>query len=290
MAPPSPFRRWLPTLLLAASLMALPVAAEEAAPAGEDKAGVFFNEHLGQVLPGDVVLRDEEGNPVRLDALVDKPTILNFVYFDCPGVCTPLLNEVADILGKTDLDPRTDPFQILTVSFEPRDTPEVASEKRANYLAMLSRPLPKECWRFMTGDAADLARLTQAAGFSYKKAGFEYVHPGGLILLSPDRTIVRYLYGTQFLPFDFKMGIAEAAKGHVLPTTARLLTICFSYDPEGRTYVFNTMRVVGSSMLLTVGLFAGFLVATQKRGNRGLGRRARRENANNASTQNREDA
>jgi len=256
-------------------------------------SGVFFDEHLGQVLPGDVVLRDENGQDVRLDQLVDKPTILTFVYFDCPGVCTPLLNEVADILGKTDLDPRVEPFQILTVSFEPRDTPAVAAEKRANYLAQLSRPLPSETWRFMTGDAAQLARLTKAAGFSYQKAGFEYTHPGGLILLAPDRTIVRYLYGAKFLPFDFKMGIAEAAKGHVLPTTARLLTICFSYDPEGRTYVFNTMKVVGSSMLLTVGLFAGFLVATQKRGSTGLGRRAHGQPKNDTtstSTQAREDA
>lgn len=289
MAPSPPFRRWVPIVLVVASLAAFPARAAQPA-AEEDKAGVFFDEHLGQVLPGDVLLRDEAGNPVRLDSLVDKPTILNFVYFDCPGVCTPLLNEVADILGKTDLDPRKEPFQILTVSFEPRDTPEVASEKRANYLAMLSRPLPQESWRFLTGDAEPLARLTKAAGFSYKKAGFEYVHPGGLILLAPDRTIVRYLYGTKFLPFDFKMGIAEAAKGHVLPTTARLLTICFSYDPEGRTYVFNTMRVVGSSMLLTVGLFAGFLAVTQKRGSRGLGRKARQDNAATTSTQNREDA
>jgi len=264
-------------------------AAEEEVAA----SGVFFDEHLGQVLPGDVVLRDENGQDVRLDQLVDKPTILTFVYFDCPGVCTPLLNEVADILGKTDLDPRVEPFQILTVSFEPRDTPAVAAEKRANYLAQLSRPLPSETWRFMTGDAAQLARLTKAAGFSYQKAGFEYTHPGGLILLAPDRTIVRYLYGAKFLPFDFKMGIAEAAKGHVLPTTARLLTICFSYDPEGRTYVFNTMKVVGSSMLLTVGLFAGFLVATQKRGSTGLGRRAHGQPKNDTtstSTQAREDA
>ncbi len=177
--------------------------------------------------------------------LVDRPTILNFVYFDCPGVCTPLLNEVADVLGKSDLDPRREPFQLLTVSFEPRDTPQVAAEKRANYLALLSRPLPPETWRFLTGDAEELRRLTAAAGFSYKKAGFEYIHPGGLILLSSERQIVRYLYGTEFLPFDFKMGVLEAAKGTVLPTTARLLTICFSYDPQGRTYVFNLLKVVG---------------------------------------------
>jgi protein SCO1/2 len=276
---PTRSRGRLPAALLGLCLVLWPVAgslaragAGEATESGAGE-GVFFDEQLGGVLPGDIELVDEAGRPVRLAELVDRPTILTFVYFDCPGICTPLLNEIADVLGKTDLDPRQQPFQLLTVSFEPRDTPAVAAEKRANYLAQLSRPLPPETWRFLTGEAGQLQRLTKAAGFSYKKAGFEYVHPGGLVLLSPERKIVRYLYGTEFLPFDLKMGVMEAAKGTVLPTTARLLTICFSYDPQGRTYVFSTMKVVGSSMLLTVGLFAGFLAATGHRGRRGLGRR-----------------
>lgn len=260
-------RLLLPVLLAAARLSAAP-AVSDSALAG----GAFFDEHLGSRLPGDIELRDESGAPVKLEQLLDKPTILNFVYYECPGICTPLLNEIADVLGKSDLDPRREPFQVITVSFEPGDTPQLAAEKRANYLALLSRPLPPETWRFLTGDAAQLQRLTRAAGFSYKRVGMEYVHPGGLLLLSPDRTIVRYLYGTEFLPFDFKMGVLEAAKGTVLPTTARLLTICFSYDPQGRTYVFNILKVVGSVMVLTVAFFGGWLALTARRGKQGLGR------------------
>lgn len=260
-------RSLLALLLLAAP--ALP-AADETPPA--EAAAVQFDEHLGETLPAEIILRDEAGQPVRLGDLLDRPTLLNFVYFDCPGVCTPLLNEIADVLGKTDLDPRSQPFQLLTVSFEPRDTPRIAAEKRANYLALLSRPLPPATWRFLTGDAEQLARLTRAAGFRYKKVGFEYVHPGGLILLAPGGKIVRYLYGTEFLPFDFKMGVLEAAKGTVLPTTARLLTICFSYDPQGRTYVFNLLKVVGGAMLSVVGCFGLYLLLTARRGKAGLGR------------------
>jgi protein SCO1 len=258
---------------LCAGLLAAPATLAASAAKQAPAEGVFFDEHLGEVLPGDIVLRDEAGQAVRLDALVDRPTILNFVYFDCPGVCTPLLNEIADVLGKTDLDPRVQPFQILTVSFEPRDSPQVAAEKRANYLALLSRPLPPETWRFLTGDAAQLARLTAAAGFSYKKVGFEYVHPGGLLLVTPDRRIARYLYGVEFLPFDFKMGVLEAAKGTILPTTARLLTICFSYDPQGRTYVFNILKVVGAVVVVTIAFFGGWLALTARRGREGLGRK-----------------
>ena len=265
-------RLLLPVLLAAARLSAAP-AAPDSALAG----GAFFDEHLGSRLPGDIELRDESGAPVKLEQLLDKPTILNFVYYECPGICTPLLNEIADVLGKSDLDPRREPFQVITVSFEPGDTPQLAAEKRANYLALLSRPLPPETWRFLTGDAAQLQRLTRAAGFSYKRVGMEYVHPGGLLLLSPDRTIVRYLYGTEFLPFDFKMGVLEAAKGTVLPTTARLLTICFSYDPQGRTYVFNILKVVGSVMVLTVAFFGGWLALTARRCKAGLGRRRKEE-------------
>jgi protein SCO1 len=248
---------------LALLLLVGPVLAQSAEA---DTSGLFFDEQLGQILPGDIVLRDEGGLARPLSEWIDKPTILSLVYFDCPGICTPLLNEVTDVLGKTDLDPRITPFQLLTVSFEPRDTPAMAAEKRQNYLRQLSRPFPPESWRFLTGEAGDLQRLQEAVGFRAKKVGFDYIHPGGLILLTPERKVSRYLYGIQFLPFDFKMGVIEAARGEVRPTTARLLRFCFSYDPEGRTYVFNTMRVVGSTMLLTLGLFGGFLaISTQRR-------------------------
>lgn len=220
---------------------------------------VAFEEHLGDILPGDIVLRDENGREVILADFIDKPTILNFVYFECPGICTPLLNEIADILGKSHLDPAKQPFQLLTVSFEPKDSPEMARVKRKNYLELVGRPLPEDTWRFFTGDAENIARFTEAAGFRYMRAGVEYTHPGGILFVSPERKIVRYFYGLEFLPFDFQMGVVEAAKGNVIPTTARLLQFCFSYDPEGRTYAFNLARVVGSVMVFSVLVFMLFL-------------------------------
>jgi protein SCO1/2 len=246
-------------------LMLLCLALFSPLRAEEEPEGLFFDEQLGSILPGDIVLVDEEGVSRSLEELLDKPTLLSMVYFECPGICTPLLNEVTDVLGKTDLDPAEQPFQLLTVSFEPSDTPEVAAQKRDNYFAQLSRPFPRENWRFLTGDAENIRRLTESIGFKYKKVGFEYVHPGGLVILSQERKISRYLYGTEFLPFDFKMGVIEASKGKVLPTTARLLEYCFSYDPAGRTYVFSTMKVVGTTMLSTVGFFGAFLFITTRR-------------------------
>ncbi len=242
------------------ALAALLCLAAPAARAQESATAVDFEEHLGSIVPGDITLIDEDGNPVQVADLVDRPTILNFVYFECPGICTPLLTEIADVLGKSNLDPAKQPFRILSVSFNPDDNYKTATEKRETYLSQLSRPLPADTWRFLTGDKDQIERLTGAAGFHYKRVGTQYVHPGGLVLLAPDRKVVRYLYGTEYLPFDFQMGIYEAAQGKVEPTTARLLNFCFSYDPEGRTYVFNLAKVVATVMITSVVFFLIFLV------------------------------
>ena len=243
-------------------LLAVPAAAQL------NEEVVEFTEHLGEYVPGDIVLRDENGESVVLSDFVDRPTIVSMVYFECPGICTPLLNEVADILGKSNLDPDKQPFQLLSVSFEPKDTPAMARVKQENYLKLVGRELPENTWRFFTADQENIDKMTSALGFAYKRAGKEYTHPGGLVILSPDRKIVRYMYGLQFLPFDFQMGVYEASTGTVRPTTARLLNFCFSYDPVGRTYVFNLARVIGTVMIISIVFFIGFLVFTT-RGKRG---------------------
>ena len=232
----------------------------------EEPAVIEFTEHLGEFIPNDISLIDENGNAVLFDDLIDKPTILMFVYYECPGICTPLLTEVADVLGKANIDQDKTPFQLVTVSFDVRDKSEVASQKRQNYLKQINRPFPAESWRFFTGDQKNIDKLTNAAGFRYQRAGADFTHPGGLILLSPDKKIVRYLYGIEFLPFEFKMGIMEASQGKVSPTTAKLLRYCFSYDPIGRTYAFNIARVTATVMITSVAFFGVFLVfVTRKR-------------------------
>jgi protein SCO1/2 len=243
---------WIMAGLLA--LIALPAVAQL------NEVAVEFDEHLGEIVPADITLIDETGRNVVFGDLVDKPTLMMMVYFECPGICTPLLNEVADILGKSRLDPAKQPFQLIAVSFEPKDTPAMARTKQENYLKLVGRPLPPETWRFYTADQANIDRLTGALGFKYKRAGKEFTHPGGISILSPERKIVRYLYGLEFLPFDFEMGVYEAASGTVRPTTARLLKFCFSYDPEGRTYVFNLARVIGVVMITSILFFIAFLI------------------------------
>jgi protein SCO1/2 len=226
---------------------------------------VGIEEKLGQTIPLDAEFYDESGNLVALRSLVHKPTILTFVYFSCPGICTPLLTEVSRIVEKMDLEPGKD-YQIITISFDHRDTPELAADKKENYLSSIARPVSPEAWRWLTGDSVTIRKVTGGAGFYYKRAGNDWIHTGTLIILSPEGKVTRYIYGIKYLPFDVKMAIYEASNGTVSPTIAKILTFCYSYDPEGRRYTFNVLQVSMVVILLLVGIFVlVFIVIPRKK-------------------------
>ena len=221
---------------------------------------VGIDEKLGEQIPLDLRLVDETGQSVSLRQLIDKPTVLTLNYFRCPGICTPMLTNLAATLNKIiDLEPGRD-FQVLTVSFDSRDTSQIAAGKRENYLKLLKRPFPPAAWRFLTGDDASTRTLADAVGFELKKQGEDYMHPGAVVVLSPEGRVTRYLYGITFLPSDLQMAVGEAAKGLVRPTISKALAFCYSYDPEGRTYVFNITRLAGSIFVVAAGVFVAVLV------------------------------
>jgi protein SCO1/2 len=248
--------------ILLAALM--PVAAFAKAPAPEQKSDIGVDEKLGQSVPLDLMLIDEEGNRVSLRSLIDhKPSILTLNYFRCTSLCTPLLNGVAEMLQKTDMTPGKD-FQVLTVSFDPRDDAELAQHKKENYIKQLGPAFPKTAWRFLTGDPVSTKRLADSVGFRFAKRDDSYVHPGAIMVLSPEGQVSRYLYGITFLPFDVKMAVNEAAQGRTGPTVARLLRFCFSYDPAGRRYSLSITRVAaGFTVLLALGF--GVTMAIRRR-------------------------
>ncbi|MCA9786119.1 MAG: SCO family protein [Calditrichaeota bacterium] len=241
-------------------LLCLPLMAWSQNSIGDPADEIAFVEHLGGHVPGSVEFIDENGQPVRLDSLIHKPTILMMVYYTCPGICTPLLNEVAAVIGRTSLIPGDD-YMLLAVSFDPTDTPELARQKQANYISSVDRQnFRPEHWRFLTGSQEAITALSDSVGFRYKETGGEFIHAGGLIVLAPDGKIVRYLYGTDFLPFDFRMALVEARSGKIMPSISRVLAYCFSYDPESRTYVFALFKVFGIVMLFFIAGLAIFLV------------------------------
>lgn len=229
-------------------------------------AEVGIDEKLGQTVPLDIVLRDEGGKDVTLRSLLTKPTVLTLNYFQCAGICTPQLMAVVDVADRTGARPGTD-FQLLTVSFDDRDTPAVAAEKRANYLREITRPFPREAWRFITGDAAATRRLADAVGFKFMRVGEDFVHAAALIVLSPEGKITRYMYGVTYLPVDLEMAVQEAARGEARPTINKFLSICFSYDPAGRRYVLNVTSVAAIVTILAASVFGIVLIRGGRRRN-----------------------
>jgi len=225
---------------------------------------VGIDEKLGQVIPLDLVLRDEDGKSVTLGSLIDRPTILTLNYFRCAGICSPQLNGVADTINRTDAQIGKH-FRVLTVSFDERDTPEIAARKRSNYLQEVKRPIAPTDWRFLTGDAITTKKLADAVGFKFKAVGADFVHPGALMFLSPKGKVTRYMYGVTYVPADWEMAVQEASRGEVQPTINKWLKFCFSYDPAGRKYALNVTRVAGTFILGSAMALAIVLIAKGQR-------------------------
>lgn len=205
-------------------------------------------EKLDDYVPDDAMFTDENGNLVNFKSLVDKPTILTLVYYTCPGICSPLLDGVAEVISRTEMTLGKD-FQVLTVSFNPKETYHLAKSKKKNYLSQVKKQIDTTQWKWFVGDSINIYKLTNSVGFRYKREGNDFIHAAAIMVLSPDGKITRYLYGTYFLPFDLKMAVSEAARGQSGPTINKILNYCFSYDPDGKKYVFNITKVAATVIL-----------------------------------------
>ncbi len=221
-----------------------------AMPANDPEIGIV--EHLDTTLsPGIMVIR-ESGDTVSLLSLIDKPTILNLVYYRCPGICSPIMNSLAEVVDKMDMVIGKD-YQILTVSFDAREDRELGLKKKQNYMNMVKKEIDPAGWQFMTADSLDIANLCNTVGFRYKIVGNDFLHPGMIAVFSPRGKLTRYLFGTYYLPFEVNLALAEANKGLSGPTINRVLQFCYTYDPQGRQYVLNVTKVSGI-VILAIGL------------------------------------
>ena len=232
-------------------------------PSG-DPSGIGMNEKLGEWIPLDLTFYDEGGNSISLKQLIHKPTILAPVYYRCPNVCSFLLFNMAGVINKMPSEPGKE-YQVLAFSFDETEKPNLALEKKKIVLKMIEKTFPEDAWRFLTGNRENIQKLTDAIGFHFKRQGQDFLHPVSLVILSPEGRITRYLYGTEFLPFDIKMALLEASEGRVGPTLSKVLRFCFSYDPKGRKYVFNTLKITGMVTLLFALAFILFLVLKGKK-------------------------
>lgn len=238
-------------------------------PAGvaNDDTEIGVVEHLDEFLPDSISLINEQGEQVWLSDMIDKPTILNFVYYRCPGICSPLMEAVAGVMDKSELVPGED-YQVLTISFDPNETIDLGIRKKTNYLGLLSDSKAEEAengWHFFVSDSASIERITSATGFKYKKTGNDFLHAASLTVVSPDEKITRYLNGMHFLPFEWKMAIVEASKGESGPTLNKVLRFCYTYDPAGQAYVLNITKLGGIMIMFFATILLLYLVFKPKR-------------------------
>jgi protein SCO1/2 len=230
---------------------------------------IGFDQNIDRRVPLDTVFRDESGATVRLgDYFGKKPVVLVFAYYDCPMLCTQVINGLSSALGVMSLTPGKD-FEIVTVSFNPRDTPASATAKKAVYLERYRRPGAAEGWHFLTGDEPQIDRLTKAAGFRYAwdAETKQYAHPSGVIVLTPDGRLSKYLFGIEYGPRDLRLAIVEASAGKIGTPVDSLLLYCYHYDPMTGRYglaIMRTIRLAGAATVLAIGAFIVVMVRRER--------------------------
>jgi protein SCO1/2 len=244
-------------------LACLPLAAAAHPLSPDELRQVSIDQQPGAQLPLDLVFRDEAGRAVPLGHyFAGRPVVLTFNYFHCPNLCSVVLQRLGDRLRSAPLTAGEE-YTVLTVSIDPRETPTLAAEKRTSTL----RGFPGEDdadWHFLTGPEPAIEQLAGAVGFHYlyDAEEDEYVHPAGLVVLTPDGQVSRYLYGLDFTPNDLRLALVEAGQQRIGSLVDRVLLLCYQYDPVTGRYtpiVLGALRVAGLGTLLGLGLFLGGL-------------------------------
>ncbi|PWN07342.1 SCO family protein [Rhodohalobacter mucosus] len=237
-------------------------------PAILDEIGV--DEKLGDTIPLDLRFADSNGDSVRLGDLIQsgKPLLLNPLYYECPSLCSLVLDRVFSAVEDMAWTPGED-YTIISFSIDPDEGPALAKETRDTYLGDLNRQGAEEGWHFLTGREDQIRQLTDAIGFRYKKdeRTQEYVHLASVMMISPEGVITRYLYGTNFNEFDFRNGLYEAADGKIGTPVDQIVLYCFTYDPSSQSYVpvaMNIMKLGGLATVIILGIFLTVLWRREK--------------------------
>lgn len=226
---------------------------------------VGLAQKLNAQVPLDLVFRDEFGQTIRLGDYFQhgKPVILSLVYYECPMLCTETLNGLSASLRILKLDLGKD-YEVVTVSFNPKETPELALAKKRSYLQRYGRADSQNGWHFLVGDEKNVHALTDAVGFYYQwdPDSQQFAHAAGIMVLTPDGHIAQYYYGVDFSPKDLRLGLVEASKGHIGSLVDQVLLYCYHYDPRTGKYgavVINVLKLAGAATILILGSFLMFL-------------------------------
>jgi len=245
-------------------------------PPGLKNVGI--EQHLNEPIPPNLAFRDETGKAVQLgDYFGRKPMILNLVYYQCPMLCGEVLSGLEGALRALKFDVGKE-FDVLTISFDPKETPEMASAKKAEYMKRYGRAGAAQGWHFLTGPQASIDALTKAAGFQYQydaKSG-QFAHATAIMVLTPEGKIAQYYYGVEFAPKDLRLGLVQASQNRIGTVVDEVLLYCYHYDPNTGKYGAIISRVLQLAAGATVLILGTFLVVMFRMGSvadhRGAGR------------------
>lgn len=254
------------TMLLASGLavaqgMAGPIY-KPATPPPQILSDISIDQNLNKQVPLDLSFKDDSGRDVKLaDYFGKKPVILSLVYYECPMLCTETLNGMVSAFKVLKFN-IGDEFDVVTVSFDSREKPELAAQKKKNYLHLYGRPGAEQGWHFLTGPQSSIDALTNSVGFHYAwdQKTQQFAHATALILLTPDGKIAQYYYGVEFSPRDLRFGIIEASKGKTGTLVDQVLLYCFHYDPRSGKYGAVITRVLQLAGGATILLLGGFMI------------------------------
>ena len=259
---------------LVAGLMALPCFGQgmtkgimsppaNVRPPGLQNVGI--EQHLDEQIPADLNFRDETGKPVRLgDYFGKKPMILNLVYYNCPMLCGEVLSGLEGALRVLKFDVGKE-FDVLTISFDPRETPDMATKKKAEFLKRYGRAGAAEGWHFLTGPQESIDALTKAAGFQYQydpKTG-QFAHATAIMILTPEGKIAQYYYGVDYAPKDLRLGLIQASQNKIGTLADQVLLYCYHYDPTTGKYgaiISRVLKLAGIVTLLGLGILMTVLI------------------------------
>ena len=240
---------------------------------------VGIEQRIGVSLPLDLEFNDETGTPVSLgDYFGDKPVILTLVYYDCPMLCTEVLNGLNRSLAPLNYSIGEE-FEVVTVSFDPRESPTLASQKKAVYTQRYGRPGTGEGWHFLTGEAPAIDALTESVGFNYvyDETEGQFVHGSAIMIISPKGTVSHYFFGIEYPSEDIRLAIIESSEEKLGNVFDQIMLYCFNYDPEQGRYgvaIMNAMRLAGLVTLLAMGSFMVVMFKRDRRRRRERNKRA----------------
>jgi len=228
---------------------------------------VTFKQRLNEMLPLDTPFRDESGSAVTLGQYFGRrPVVVAFVYYSCPMLCTQVMNGLSSALKFMPFTAGRD-FDVVLISFDPRDTPAIAAERKRAHLAYWSAESNAEAWHLLTGDEASIQRVTSAAGFTYRwdERSGQYAHVSGVLVATPEGRLSRYFYGVEYSPRELRLALVDSSEGKVGSVIDELLLYCFHYDPESGKYGLLVMNLVRLGGALTVLFIGGFILLMRRR-------------------------